>query len=145
PDAYLTAPPPAAVAAPPDTAAHDDLETASEPLYKQIWAGKKVQIAVLLLSLLTLGGVFFFQDTLTKHEVFYQRFRIGFLLFSLVWIGWYASAQLSVVNVLTFSHALRTDFRWEYFLMDPLVFILWIATAISLIFWNRGAFCGWLC
>ncbi|MDK7584605.1 NosR/NirI family protein [Alcaligenes nematophilus] len=145
PDAYLTAPPPAAVAAAPDAAAHDDLETASEPLYKQIWAGKKVQIAVLLLSLLTLGGVFFFQDTLTKHEVFYQRFRIGFLLFSLVWIGWYASAQLSVVNVLTFSHALRTDFRWEYFLMDPLVFILWIATAISLIFWNRGAFCGWLC
>ncbi|MBW7446535.1 4Fe-4S binding protein, partial [Escherichia coli] len=41
--------------------------------------------------------------------------------------------------------ALRTDFRWDYFLMDPLVFILWCATAISMVFWNRGAFCGWLC
>jgi NosR/NirI family nitrous oxide reductase transcriptional regulator len=29
--------------------------------------------------------------------------------------------------------------------MDPLVFILWCATAISMVFWNRGAFCGWLC
>ena len=26
-----------------------------------------------------------------------------------------------------------------------LVFILWCATAISILFWNRGAFCGWLC
>ena len=142
PDAYLTAPP---AAAPPAAVVElDDIEPANA-LYKQIWAGKKIQIAVLVLSLLVLGGVFFFQDTLTKHEVFYQRFRIGFLLFSLFWIGWYASAQLSVVNVLTFSHALRTDFRWEYFLMDPLVFILWVATAISMVFWNRGAFCGWLC
>ena len=29
--------------------------------------------------------------------------------------------------------------------MDPLVFILWCATAVSMVFWNRGAFCGWLC
>ena len=29
--------------------------------------------------------------------------------------------------------------------MAPLIFILWSATAASLLFWNRGAFCGWLC
>ena len=28
--------------------------------------------------------------------------RLGFLVFTLVWIGWYAQAQLSVVNVLAF-------------------------------------------
>src|SRR5690606_17879334 len=98
-----------------------------------------------LAALLLLVGVFFFQDQLTRYEVFYERFRLAFLTFSLVWIGWYAQAQLSVVNVLTFTTALRSDFRWEYFLMDPIVFILWVATAISLVFWNRGAFCGWLC
>ncbi|MFC3340223.1 4Fe-4S binding protein [Paracandidimonas soli] len=114
-------------------------------LWKQIWAAKSGQVAVLAAALLLLVGVFFFQDQLVRREVFYQRFRMAYLTFALVWIGWYASAQLSVVNVLTFTSALRTDFRWEYFLMDPLVFILWIATAISLVFWNRGAFCGWLC
>jgi hypothetical protein len=71
--------------------------------------------------------------------------RLGFLVFTLVWLGWYAQAQLSVVNVLAFLNALRTDFRWEYFLMAPLIFILWFATAAALLFWNRGAFCGWLC
>ncbi len=143
PDAYTVGTPdPVSV----DTAMAPQLDL-DEPdaLYKQIWSTKKMQVAVLLLSLIVLGCVFFFQDRLAKHEVFYKRFRTGFLLFTLFWIGWYASAQLSVVNVLTFSHALRTDFRWEYFLMDPIVFILWIATAISLVFWNRGAFCGWLC
>ncbi len=50
-----------------------------------------------------------------------------------------------MVYVLAFLSALRTDFRWDYFLMAPLIFILWFATAASVLFWNRGAFCGWLC
>ena len=80
-----------------------------------------------------------------RRPVFYDRLRLGFLVFTLVWIGWLAQAQLSVVNVLAFLSALRTDFRWDYFLMAPLIFILWFAAAASLLFWNRGAYCGWLC
>ncbi len=147
---------PAAVAAPAQPAAGqstaatqadfpgDEFE-AAPALWKQIWAAKVPQIVIISIALLVLIAVFFFQDQLTKHDVFYQRFRTGFLIFTLFWIGWYAQAQLSVVNVLTFTTSLRTDFSWEYFLMDPIVFILWVATAMSLIFWNRGAFCGWLC
>ena len=116
-----------------------------EPLWKQIWRGKVAQVVTVLVALVLLIGVFFFQQTLARHETFYERFRIGFLLFSFFYIGWYLQAQLSIVNVLTFTTALRTEFSWEYFLMDPIVFILWCATAISMVFWNRGAFCGWLC
>ena len=92
-----------------------------------------------------LAGIFFFQDQLARRPLLHDRLRLAFLLFALFWIGWYGQAQLSVVNVLTFFSALRSDFRWDYFLMDPLVFILWCATAVSMVFWNRGAFCGWLC
>jgi NosR/NirI family nitrous oxide reductase transcriptional regulator len=77
--------------------------------------------------------------------VLYDRVRLAFLAFTLVWIGWIAQAQLSVVNILTFASALRADFRWEYFLMAPLIFVLWFAVAAALLFWGRGAFCGWLC
>ena len=56
-----------------------------------------------------------------------------------------ANAQLSVVNVMTFFNTLLTGFSWDYFLVDPLIFILWSAVAASLLFWGRGAFCGWLC
>ena len=63
----------------------------------------------------------------------------------LFWLGFYLNAQLSVVNVLTFANALITDFSWGYFLMAPLIFILWIGVAAGMLFWGRGVFCGWLC
>lgn len=127
------------------SAAQADQMDLDEPLWKQIWRGKVAQIVTVVVALVLLIGVFFFQETLARHETFYERFRIGFLLFSFLYIGWYLQAQLSIVNVLTFTTALRTEFSWEYFLMDPIVFIMWCATAISMVFWNRGAFCGWLC
>jgi NosR/NirI family transcriptional regulator, nitrous oxide reductase regulator len=120
-------------------------EAPGEPLWQQIWRGKPVKIAIIVAALLILGAIFFFQDWLVRRPVLYDRVRLAFLVFTTVWIGWYAQAQLSVVNVLTFANALRTDFKWDYFLMDPLIFILWSAVAVSLLFWNRGAFCGWLC
>ena len=110
-----------------------------------MWRAKTGQIAVLLGRHRALTVIFFFQDWFVRRPVLYDRVRLAFLVFTLVWIGWYAQAQLSVVNVLAFLNALRTDFRWDYFLMAPLIFILWFATAASLLFWNRGAYCGWLC
>ena len=62
-----------------------------------------------------------------------------------MWLGWYANAQLSVVNVVTFTNALVSGFHWEFFLAAPLVFILWAAVAAALLYWGRGPFCGWLC
>ena len=75
----------------------------------------------------------------------YTWVRRGYLLFILVWLGWYANAQLSVVNVLTFANSLLTGFSWEYFLSAPLIFVLWASIAAGLLFWGRGPFCGWLC
>jgi NosR/NirI family transcriptional regulator, nitrous oxide reductase regulator len=100
---------------------------------------------VLGAALVFLTGLFFFQDWFARRPRLTTWVRYGFLVFTLVWLGWYAKAQLSVVNVLTFSNALLTDFSWSYFLMDPLVFILWFAVAAGMLFWGRGAFCGWLC
>ncbi|MFY3682132.1 NosR/NirI family protein [Achromobacter xylosoxidans] len=144
--ATTTASPAASPLASPDaTAAVAPRDEASPALWRQIWRGKAVQVAILTAALLVLVGIFFFQDQLTSRPLLHDRLRLAFLAFALFWIGWYGQAQLSIVNVLTFFSALRTDFRWDYFLMDPLVFILWCATAISMVFWNRGAFCGWLC
>jgi NosR/NirI family nitrous oxide reductase transcriptional regulator len=38
-----------------------------------------------------------------------------------------------------------TDFDVTVFLLDPIIFILWSFTFISLFLWGRGLFCGWLC
>jgi NosR/NirI family transcriptional regulator, nitrous oxide reductase regulator len=119
--------------------------TPGGPLWIRVWRAKIGQILVLSVALLALTAIFFFQDVLVRRPVLYRRLRLGFLAFTLLWIGWYADAQLSVVNILAFANALRTDFRWDYFLMDPLIFMLWSAVAAAMLFWGRGAYCGWLC
>lgn len=127
------------------TAAAPPPPDADEPLWMRIWRSSTVSIGITAFMLATLTGIFFFQNLLVRRPVFYTWVRRGYLALVLVWLGWYANAQLSVVNVVTFTNALVTGFRWEFFLAAPLIFILWAATAGGLLFWGRGPFCGWLC
>ncbi|WP_237358664.1 NosR/NirI family protein [Rhizobium etli] len=150
PDGYVSierAPQPSVpVAAPtdrPSAAAEDD--GADQALWISIWQMNRGSIAITIGALLVLTAIFFFQDWMVQRPKFFAWVRNVYLLFTLVWFGWYANAQLSVVNVLTFANSLVTGFSWEFFLAAPLVFILWASVAAGLLFWGRGPFCGWLC
>lgn len=121
------------------------IEEANRPMWVNIWYQKSFQVGVILVALLLLTIILFFQDSFARHPTFLRWLRHGYLTFTVVFIGWYALGQLSVVNVLTFVHALVTEFRWELFLSDPVIFILWTFTAASILLWGRGVFCGWLC
>ena len=127
------------------TAAQSDPVLDEPPLWVSIWDMNRVTVAITAVALLVLTAIFFFQDWLVKRPKLFAWVRNGYLVFTLVWLGWYANAQLSVVNVLTFVNSLVTDFSWEFFLAAPLIFILWAAVAAGLLFWGRGPFCGWLC
>ncbi len=116
-----------------------------EPIWKKMWALKIPEIALLGVALAVLTGIFFFQDWLVRRPLLLDRVRIGFLIFTLFGIGWYFNAQLSVVNILFMFNALVSGFDWGYFLMEPLIFILWGGLAAALLFWGRGPYCGWLC
>ena len=138
PEAYLERPLPTAA----EQAAIDE---ANRPMWLTIWYQKQVQVLVLGAALVLLTVILFLQDSLARRPRLLHWVRRGYLLFTVVFIGWYALGQLSVVNVLTFVHALVQDFRWELFLTDPLIFMLWVFTAASILLWGRGVFCGWLC
>ena len=139
----LPTPPQVADSAQAD-AAFAEPEAAPE-LWRRIWEDRLVDVAVLAAALIALTLIFFFQDWFARRPKLATGVRVGFLLFIVAWLGGFAQAQLSVVNVLTFGNAIITEFRWSYFLMDPLIFLLWCGTAIALVFWGRGVFCGWLC
>ncbi|AVU77296.1 MULTISPECIES: transcriptional regulator NosR [Pseudomonas] len=138
PEQYLLRPPPTAE----ELAA---IEVANRPTWVNIWYQKAFQIGVLCTALAVLMVILFLQDTFTKYPRFLHWLRRVYLVFTVVFIGWYALGQISVVNVLTFVHALFENFRWELFLTDPIIFILWTFTAASILLWGRGVFCGWLC
>lgn len=115
------------------------------PIWLRMWQERWWQIALLVGSLILLSGVFIFQQRISAHSRGFHLFRGGFLLFTLGFIGLYAQGQLSVVNIFTLLLTLGHDFDIRIFLMDPLIFILWSFTFVSLFIWGRGLFCGWLC
>jgi transcriptional regulator of nitric oxide reductase len=129
---------------PPPDAGGQEVEDATA-LWRRIWEGQPWRIGILAAALLGLYAVLALQDQVARRRRLWHAIRLGALGFTLLWLGWYAGAQLSVVHVLTFADALRTRFEWEMFLIDPLVFILWSWVAVALLFWGRGVFCGWLC
>ncbi|WP_162733597.1 NosR/NirI family protein [Hyphomicrobiales bacterium] len=132
--------------APAQTAAEPSpLDDEQAPLWVGIWEMSRISIVITFAGLLVLTAIFFFQNWLVSRPKLFGWVRRGYLLFALVWLGWFANAQLSVVNVLTFVNSLITGFHWEFFLSAPLIFILWAAVAAALLFWGRGPFCGWLC
>jgi len=143
----ITAPPVATPGAPATakSVAAPSFAAEDEPLWMKIWRGNVVKISATIAALGALTLIFFFQNSLVRRPRLYTWVRRGYLLFILVWLGWYANAQLSVVNVLTFANSLLTGFSWEYFLSAPLIFLLWTSIAAGLLFWGRGPFCGWLC
>jgi transcriptional regulator of nitric oxide reductase len=145
PERYLIAPAAPPAAAPPAGKATPEAAAANQAVWQDIWWTRRFEIAALGAMLVVLAGILVFQDTVTAHGKFYYRMRTGYLLLTLIFLGLIANAQLSVVNVLTFIHALLSGFRWELFLLDPLVFVLWSFVAVSMLFWGRGVFCGWLC
>lgn len=115
-----------------------------QPLWEQNWRERTVAIGVVVLMLLALYLILIFQNQIAARSWLYRQIRLGYLLTTVVVLGGFLSAQLSVVHVLTFVQALRTEFSWGTFLLDPVTFIIWAWVAVAMLFWGR-VYCGWLC
>ncbi|WP_432210716.1 transcriptional regulator NosR [Marinobacter alkaliphilus] len=116
-----------------------------QPMWVQVWYQKQFQIIVVGLGIGVLLFILFFQDWLVQKPRMMRWIRHAFLTYTLFFIGWYALGQLSIVNVLTFVNSLISGFRWETFLIDPMLFILWSVVAGIVLLWGRAVYCGWLC
>ncbi|KAF0113246.1 MAG: nosR2, partial [Rhodobacteraceae bacterium] len=116
-----------------------------EPLWKQAWKTKRPQIAIVGLMLTVLTLILFAQEWITRRPRLWRIGRLSFLASTFLILGMGLNGQLSVVQVVAFVHSLLTGFRWETFLIEPVIFILWGFTALGMLFWGRGVYCGWLC
>lgn len=116
-----------------------------QPVWVHVWRERQWRIAILGSGLFLLLVILFLQDWLARHPTLLTWLRTGFLIYTVVFIGWYALAQLSIVNVLTFINSFVHGFSWDNFLVDPMMFILWGFVAMTILFWGRGVYCGWLC
>ncbi|WP_137700788.1 NosR/NirI family protein [Marimonas lutisalis] len=128
PDAFRTLPPPYDV-----------------PLWQINWREKRLAVVFVATMLAVLWLIFFAQEWIVRRPRLWRGMRLSFLTMTLFVLGWGLNAQLSVVQVVAFIHSLLGGFRWETFLIEPLIFLLWGFVALGLLFWGRGVYCGWLC
>ena len=117
----------------------------SNASWVDMWRDKRVEIGVLSIALAVLAFALARQKKLVAQQRRFAVFRNLYLLFTLLFIGWYAQGQLSIVNFTGVLQALVAGHSLAFFLYDPMTVILSGFTCISLLLWGRGTFCGWLC
>ena len=125
-----------------------DLEAeldSSVPSWVEAWSDARLNIAILAVLLSALTVIFVFQAQLARHRLAHRIVRTGFLAIVLVWLGWTAGVQLSIVNVMNYVMAPFNRFDIGFYLAEPLMVIIAAYTLISVVLIGRGVFCGWLC
>ena len=110
-----------------------------------IWRSRAGELGVLACGLALLSAVLARPRWIAADARRLARFRTGWLAFTLVFIGWFAQGQLSIVNVTALVQALVGGRGLGFFLYDPMTVVLWAFVAVTLVVWGRGSFCGWLC
>lgn len=115
------------------------------PAWLEAWTASTPQIVILGIALMCLTGILAFQSRLTRHRRVHLWVRRGFLLFTLVWLGWIVGAQLSIVHVINYLKAPFQGLDIGFYLAEPLIVIISVYVALSLLLIGRGVFCGWLC
>ena len=111
----------------------------------EAWRDARVNIAVLAALLTALTAIFVFQAQLSRSRLAHRVVRIGFLAVVLVWLGWTAGVQLSIVNVINYVQAPFRGFDIGFYLAEPLMVMIAAYTLLSVVLIGRGVFCGWLC
>jgi transcriptional regulator of nitric oxide reductase len=122
-----------------------DAEQQAVPAWVEAWHDARTNVAILSVLLTVLTLIFIFQAQLARSRLAHRLVRDGFLLVVLVWLGWTAGAQLSLVNVMNYMMAPFNRFDIGFYLAEPLMVIIAAYTLVSVVLIGRGVFCGWLC
>ena len=109
------------------------------------WTSRWWELAVLVGALALLAWRLAQPHWLTASPERLQRFRTGYQLFTVGFIGWYAQGQLSIVNITAVIQAALAGRGLGFMLYDPMTVLLWAFVLVTFFVWGRGTFCGWLC
>ena len=113
--------------------------------WKSIWKNNTKQLFILLATLAVLAVILSLQDWVAKRRALHFWIRVGFLGWVLIWMGWYAGAQVTIIHLLNIAQSVTTGFDWGFFLIEPMIFVISAFVAVGLFLWGRAIFCGWLC
>jgi transcriptional regulator of nitric oxide reductase len=115
------------------------------PEWLAAWKGRWIDISVIAFSLVLLTAALARPRWLVARPGRLRVFRLAFLAFTLVFLGWRAQGQLSIVQVTGALKSLSSGGGLTSYLYDPVSLLLIGFTVLTFAIWGRGTFCGWLC
>ena len=74
----------------------------NEPVWYAAWQSQKINLSLLFFTLVILSLALWKMDYLVKREVIWKNFRYIFLFWVLVWLGFYAGGQVTIISLLIF-------------------------------------------
>lgn len=122
-----------------------DIRSETESPWASSWRAQSGNLCLLLLFLITLYALLFWKQSWMAKRENLKFLRPVILLFTLIFIGWYGQAQLSIVTVIALIKTFQASPGFSFLLYDPLSTVIWLAVIFSFFIWGRGTFCGWLC
>ncbi|MBI2306239.1 MAG: 4Fe-4S binding protein [Rhodocyclales bacterium] len=120
-------------------------ESAEARAWKGIWQNRAGDLALLGALFAVLAAALFAQRRLVAKPARLAAFRWAVLAVTLVYVGWIAQGQLSIVNLSGPLTALVQGRDLGFVLYDPVTLAVAGFTLLTLLVWGRGTFCGWLC
>src|SRR5690606_26202984 len=115
------------------------------PPWAEAWLDSGLELGILAAAVIVLTLMFVFQHQLSRNRKLHLWVRTGFLVFTLVWLGWIAGGQLSIVHIVNYIRAPFEGADLGFYLAEPLIVVISVYVLLSLFLIGRGVFCGWLC
>jgi NosR/NirI family nitrous oxide reductase transcriptional regulator len=120
-----------------------DLIEEDEPFWVRRWRDMSANALGFAVFIVAVSLLFAFRQRMLTHR---KRLHYTVAAIAAVWVGLVLKAQPSTTQILTLVNSgVQLRFPQEIYLSEPVIFLFWIAIAISLVIWGRGFFCGWLC
>ena len=113
--------------------------------WQRTWIDKQWSIVGLILLLTATSLIMLLSHRLARSKQLHRTLRILVLGITLLWLGWIAGTQLTILSVINYVTIALRGANWDSVLFDPLLVILTGYVLITLVLWGRGLFCGWLC
>ena len=113
--------------------------------WQATWRDKYVLVTLSFITVLLAILFLVFKDFISKRRILHKIIRMGFLTWILLWLGWIAGGQVSIIHLASFIQGLIDGGGFAAFLAEPAIVIIGFTAVISTPIWGRALFCGWLC
>ena len=113
--------------------------------WRGIWRDQPVTVALGLATALAVILTLAFQRLIVRRRTVYRVIRVGLLVWVVGWLGIVAGGQLTVLHLMNVVQVPFYGGGFAGFLAEPLITIVGVAALVTLPFWGRSLFCGWLC